>query len=61
MGHPDYYRRFGFDNVPGLVHEGVPQEVFLALSFSGRLPRGTVTFHDAFQAEGEPEGPGGAG
>lgn len=34
VGHPDYYRKFGFKNVPGLVHEGVPEEVFFALSFS---------------------------
>ncbi len=24
VGHPDYYRKFGFKNVSGLVHEGVP-------------------------------------
>ena len=28
VGHPDYYRKFGFINMPGLVLEGVPQEVF---------------------------------
>lgn len=49
VGHPDYYRRFGFENVPGLVHEGVPKEVFFALSFDGRTPQGTVTFHEAFK------------
>ncbi len=52
VGHPDYYRRFGFKNVPGLVCEGVPQEVFFALSFDGHFPQGAVTFHDAFKAEG---------
>lgn len=52
VGHPGYYRRFGFGNVPGLVYEGVPPEVFFALSFDGRVPRGTVTFHEAFQADG---------
>ena len=51
VGHPEYYRKFVFDNVPELVHEGVPPEVFLALSFDGRIPRGTVTFHDGFKAE----------
>jgi putative acetyltransferase len=25
VGHPDYYRKFGFKNLPGLVHPGVPQ------------------------------------
>jgi hypothetical protein len=28
VGHPDYYKKFGFKNVTDLVHEGVPQEVF---------------------------------
>lgn len=50
VGDPGYYARFGFRNHPALVHEGVPQEVFLALPFDGRVPRGRVTFHPAFQA-----------
>jgi len=54
VGHPAYYRRFGFDNIPGLILEGVPPEVFLALSFDGATPRGTVTFHEGFKAEGRP-------
>lgn len=53
VGHPEYYRKFGFENVPGLVFEGVPREVFFALSFDSHLPRGQVTFHEAFQATGE--------
>ena len=52
VGHPDYYRRFGFENMPGFMHEGVPPEVFLTLSFDGRAPQGTVTFHDGFKADG---------
>jgi putative acetyltransferase len=60
VGHPDYYRKFGFKNVPGLVLEGVPQEVFFALSFNGHIPQGTVTFHEAFKANGQQEGPGDA-
>jgi putative acetyltransferase len=51
IGHPDYYRKFGFKNMPGLVLEGVPQEVFFALSFDGHTPQGTVTFHDGFKAD----------
>jgi putative acetyltransferase len=58
VGHPDYYRKFGFKNMPGLVHEGVPQEVFLALSVDGHIPQGTVTCHEAFKAEGQREGAG---
>lgn len=52
VGHPDYYRKFGFKNMPELVLEGVPQEVFFALSFDGHTPHGPVTFHDGFKAEG---------
>ncbi len=52
VGHPQYYRKFGFENVAGLVHEGVPQEVFFALSFDGRFPHSTVTFHEGFKATG---------
>jgi putative acetyltransferase len=52
VGHPDYYGKFGFANAPQLVLEGVPANVFFALSFDGHMPRGTVTFHDAFRAAG---------
>jgi putative acetyltransferase len=51
VGHPDYYGKFGFKNMSGLVLEGVPQEFFLALSFDGHTPQGAVTFHDAFKAD----------
>ena len=60
VGHPEYYRRFGFENVPGLVHDGVPQEIFFALSFDGPCPQGTVTFHEGFKADGQQEGAGDA-
>ena len=53
VGHPDYYRKFGFINMPGLVLEGVPPEVFFALSFDGQTPQGTVAFHEAFRADGQ--------
>ena len=52
VGHPDYYKTLGFKNVSGLVHEGVPQEVFLVMSFDGQIPQGTVNFHDGFKADG---------
>lgn len=51
VGDPAYYRRFGFEHAPGLRCEGVPAEYFLALSFDGRLPQGTVSFHPAFATE----------
>jgi putative acetyltransferase len=59
VGHPDYYRKVGFKNMSGLVHEGVPQEVFFALSFDGRTPQGTVAFHEGFKSDGQ-EGAGDA-
>jgi len=53
VGHPKYYRQFGFTNTPELVLENVPPEVFFALSFDGHTPQGTVTFHDGFKADGQ--------
>ncbi len=58
VGHPDYYRKFGFKNMPGLLHEGVPKEVFLALSLDGQKPQGIVNFHEGFKADGQQEGAG---
>jgi putative acetyltransferase len=58
VGHPQYYRKFGFENVAGLVHEGVPQEVFFALSFDGSFPHGNVMFHEGFKANGHGASPG---
>lgn len=52
VGHPEYYPRFGFENMPDLVYEGVPPEAFFALSFNGEWPKGVVAFHEAFQADG---------
>ena len=52
VGHPGYYKKFGFKNVTDLVLEGVPQEVFFVLSLDGNIPRGEATFHDAFKATG---------
>ena len=52
VGHPEYYCKFGFENTAGLSLEGVPPEVFFALSFDGHMPQGTVTFHKAFLAAG---------
>jgi putative acetyltransferase len=60
VGHPDYCRKFGFKNLPGFVHEGVPPEFFFALSFDGHTPQGIVTFHEGFKADGQQEGAGDA-
>ena len=56
VGHPDYYRKFGFGNAPGLVVDGVPQEFFFGLAFEGEVPQGTVTFHEAFKADASTRG-----
>ena len=58
VGHPEYYKKFGFRNVSGLVYEGVPEEYFFALVLGegegeGVMPQGTVTFHEAFGADGK--------
>ena len=60
VGHPEYYRKFGFQNVPGLVVEGVPPEVFFALPFHEHIPEGTVAFHEGFTADGQGEAEGDA-
>ncbi len=52
VGDPAYYERFGFRNCPALVLQGVPQEYFLVLPFEQFEPRGTVTFHEGFTANG---------
>ena len=52
VGDPNYYKRFGFKNYPKLVHEGIPQEVFLALPLHEKVPHGTVEFHESFLARG---------
>jgi putative acetyltransferase len=53
VGHPTYYGRFGFEHVDGLGVEGVPPEAFFALSFDGRMPQGTMAYHEAFGATGD--------
>ncbi len=50
LGDPAYYRRFGFKPVSSLVLPDVPPEYFQALSFSDSFPRGTVAYHEAFNA-----------
>ena len=51
-GDPNFYKRFGFKNIPDLIYEGIPQEFFLALPFDKIIPHGTVTFHEGFSAKG---------
>jgi putative acetyltransferase len=60
VGHPEYYRSFGFQNIRGFVYEGVPEEVFFTLSLDGYIPQGIVEFHVGFKADGQQEGAGDA-
>lgn len=48
LGEPEYYSRFGFRACSGLELPGVPQEYFQARVFSGDLPQGEVSYHEAF-------------
>jgi predicted N-acetyltransferase YhbS len=48
-GLPTNFNRFGFSHHSQLIHEGTPPEIFLAKSLVGRVPSGTVEFHQAFK------------
>lgn len=50
VGDPSYYQRFGFKNYPELIYEGIPQEFFLILPFTQKIPQGIIVFHDGFKA-----------
>ncbi len=50
VGDPNFCERLGFRSPDGLKHEGLPQENFLVLPFSNRIPTGIVYFHQAFSA-----------
>lgn len=51
VGEPGYYDRFRFKHVTGLAYEGVPDVVFMILSFNDKIPQGIIEFHDAFFAK----------
>lgn len=51
LGDPEYYRRFGFRNEPGLTFGDVPPQYFQALAFGEREASGEVTYHASFSAE----------
>jgi len=54
LGDARYYGRFGFATHASLVLPGAPASHFMAMSFGGPVPSGTVRFHAAFDCE--PEG-----
>ena len=51
LGEPEYYSRFGFQVDPNLVLDDVPPGYFQAISFDSSRPRGTVLYHEAFNAQ----------
>ena len=53
LGDPAYYSRFGFKPETSMVLAGVPPEYFQALSFSDSMPKGQVTYHEAFNVTGQ--------
>lgn len=54
VGHPDYYGKVGFIHPIGLYYEGVPEDLFFAISFDGQYPQGVVAFHEGFKATSSP-------
>jgi len=50
VGDLNYYKQFRFKNYLQLIHEGIPQEFFLALPFTKTVPTGVVEFHKGFLA-----------
>jgi putative acetyltransferase len=52
LGDPNYYQRFGFEPIEGLILPGVPPEYFQALLLHGTQPQGRVIYHESFSAKG---------
>ncbi|MCB1278389.1 MAG: hypothetical protein KDL09_17525 [Prosthecobacter sp.] len=50
LGAPRYYERFGFRVEAGLILADVPKEYFMAVAFVTWMPRGVVSYHEAFSA-----------
>ena len=50
LGRPQYYHRFGFAPIAGLVLPGVPPDHFMGLAWRLPAPVGVVDYHDAFKA-----------
>lgn len=52
LGEPGFYGRFGFRAEPALVLPDVPPRYFQAVAFGGGVPKGSVSYHPAFNAAG---------
>lgn len=51
LGDPNFYQRFGFKPLDGLILPDVPAEYFQALIFQGKCPQGTVNYHKSFYVQ----------
>lgn len=52
LGDPNYYGRFGFKPMEGLILPDAPVEYFQALLLDGDLPQGNVAYHESFNVAG---------
>lgn len=52
VGEPGFYNRFAFTAAPGMSFPGVPAEYLMALTFTGDVPVGEVTYHESFYGLG---------
>lgn len=50
LGDPEYYHRFGFKSYPDLILPDVPPMYFQAINFVNNIPKGSVSYHEAFNA-----------
>jgi putative acetyltransferase len=50
LGDPAFYERFGFSAHDALTLPGFPPQYFLSVAFGDSMPRGIVSYHEAFQA-----------
>lgn len=48
LGDPEYYRRFGFKAGLGPTFPDAPEDAFMALPMTGRVPRGEARYAPAF-------------
>lgn len=51
LGDPNYYCRFGFNPIDGLLLPDVPPEYFQALLLQGTHPKGVVAYHESFSSQ----------
>jgi predicted N-acetyltransferase YhbS len=50
LGDPAFYERFGFSANAALTLPGFPPQNLLAVAFDTSIPKGVVSYHEAFQA-----------